>query len=153
MYGERNLDITDLLERFWDKVEITPNCWNWKGYIGNNGYGMFRTGLNKVMSHRFIYEIMTEHIIDSLDLDHLCRNRSCVNPNHLQQVTRRENCLRGLTGKHDNHKHKSFCPQGHPYSGKNLYVDNLGRVVCRECRKQIDNKRYKSGKNGGKKYD
>lgn len=76
------------------RCEITPNgCWEWQG-ARQRGYGRIRSGANVLRVHRVTYEAMVGPIPDGLDLDHLCRNRSCCNPAHLEPVTRRENLFR-----------------------------------------------------------
>ena len=119
-----------LPDRFWDKVQMEPNtgCWLWDGHVGANGYGQIKGKLKVMGAHRFSYEGHIGQIPDGLDLDHLCRVRSCVNPAHLEPVTRKENARRGLRGM------KTHCPQGHPYSGENLYVYSNGHRRCKKCR-------------------
>ena len=86
-------DIND----FIGKIEIKENddCLYWKGRTTYNGYGLFNYDRAAVRAHRYIYEHCVGKIPDGLDIDHLCRNRSCVNPSHLEPVTRKENINRG----------------------------------------------------------
>ncbi len=83
-------------QRFWAKVSKTDECWLWTG-SKNDGYGKFRPVANQrpVLAHRYAYELLVGPIPRDLTLDHLCRVHSCVNPEHLEPVTRRENILRG----------------------------------------------------------
>ena len=118
-----------LLERFWDKVEVQPSgCWNWLAQKLPSGYGRFRNGDKKVVAHRFAYEVNKGSIPKGLTLDHLCRNTSCVNPDHLEAVTLKENILRS-----DNicarEARRTTCPRGHPYS----HVNKAGSRRCRVC--------------------
>lgn len=92
--------------RFWSKVNADGPCWEWTAAIGQTGgYGKYSLPLNDgsgkgryVYAHRYAYEILVGPVDESLDLDHLCRNRKCVNPDHLEPVTRRENLRRGEPG-------------------------------------------------------
>ena len=87
-------------ERFWAKVvnDTETGCWLWSGAT-TTGYGRFHLamGLPLVVAHRFAYETLVGPVPAGLDLDHLCRVRRCVNPAHLEPVTRRENLMRGDT--------------------------------------------------------
>lgn len=81
-------------ERFWSKVEKTQSCWNWVGNINTNGYGAFTIGANDkiaIAAHRWSYQSLHGEIPDGLALDHICRNRACVNPDHLRPVTMKQN--------------------------------------------------------------
>lgn len=80
-------------QRFWVKVNKTDTCWLWTGYIKSNGYATFYPGGGRHVDnvHRFALEVTHGPIADGLEVDHLCRVRHCVNPSHLEVVTRREN--------------------------------------------------------------
>lgn len=120
------------LARFLSKVKSSPTgCLEWQSYKNPRGYGKFRIGgrLGKsVLAYRFSYESSIGPVPDGKELDHLCRNPSCVNPFHLEPVSHHENMLRGGNAIKDK------CPYGHSYSGTNAYVrpNGLSRV-CREC--------------------
>lgn len=126
-------------ERFFEKTRILENgCIEWTGGLNGAGYGQFYRGkrfrgdTGKTYAHRWAYEYFIGPIPDGLHLDHLCRNRRCVNPTHLEPVTVRENLLRGV-GPSAMHARKTHCPAGHPYAGKNLYTNPKGARYCREC--------------------
>lgn len=121
----------DPLERFLEKVSVDASgCWPWVGALKSNGYGSFRGVDHTVVhAHRFSYELFVGPIPEGLALDHLCRVRHCVNPDHLEPVTARENGRRGLLGEA-----KTHCAQGHPYDGDNVYVSPRGWRSCRACR-------------------
>lgn len=93
------------IDRFIDKVEIQDECFVWLGSGTGNGYGTFRAGgagvgnVSPVVSHRWAYEFFVEPIEDGMVMDHLCRNRRCVNPDHLEPVTQGENLKRGYAAR------------------------------------------------------
>jgi hypothetical protein len=123
-------------ERFLRKVDKQEDgCWEWAASRNQDGYGLFNMeGTSK--AHRASYLLFVGPIPEGLTIDHLCRNRGCVNPEHLEPVTLRENVLRGLTLAAANAA-KSHCYRGHPLYGENLRIDQLGKRVCRECRRLI----------------
>lgn len=138
MASDRDTLAEALAERFHDRVVKTPGCWEWTGSISPLGYGRifyrkrsagFRTN---VYAHRVSYEIHRGPIPPGLVLDHLCRNRKCVNPDHLEAVTNRENILRGIAPS-ALAAAASHCPAGHPYSETNTYLSPSGHRKCREC--------------------
>lgn len=120
--------------RFWAKVDKQLNgCWLWTGRIHKNGYGQLGRTVNgekrTLTAHRMSYEDARGLIPPGLTLDHLCRNRACVRPAHLEAVTHRENQERGIRAA------LFCCPKGHPYAGGNLYVNpTTGSRHCRTCR-------------------
>ena len=119
------------IKRFLKNLIINKNgCWEWQRHLVT-GYGRFRINYKHTFTHRFIYEYYYGKINNSLVLDHLCRNRKCCNPKHLEVVTQKENINRGLTGTV--HTRKTHCPKGHPYSGDNLYITPNGDNQCRTC--------------------
>jgi len=117
----------------WEELaknfEFESGCWIWKGKLNGQGYGQYRKGFRKpsLMAHRAVYEQLVGPIPPGLVIDHLCREPACVNPQHCDPVTQRENTLRGLKGPRD------FCPEGHPFKGENLYAYGTTKL-CRICR-------------------
>ena len=130
-------------ERFWAKVDKQPDgCWLWQGAITDRGYGCFRNREGKYRgAHRFSYEEHVGPIPDGLVLDHLCRVRNCVNPDHLEPVTAKTNSQRGLGGR--NNAVKTHCPAGHPYTPENTYIaiPKKTGLPLRRC-KTCHNARY-----------
>jgi HNH endonuclease len=115
-------------------VEKMPDggCWVWTGKISKNGYGAVTVNYKSVGAHRFFYEELVGPIPEGLVLDHLCRNRACVNPAHLEQVTCRVNNLRG-TGFAAVNAKKVVCLRGHPLDGGDVYITKKGQRYCRVC--------------------
>lgn len=120
--------------RFWLKVKKTKDCWNWIGHT-DNGYGKINAGgsIGKPLrAHRVAYQLLIGKIPKEMVLDHICKNRKCVNPKHLEVVTQKENVNRGMrairikTGR---------CHRGHLLQGKNLYIrkDRVGAWNCLAC--------------------
>ena len=127
------------IERFAEKTRPADNgCIEWIASTSNSGYGTFYTGETFTVAHRWSYEYHVGPIRAGMQVDHLCRNRLCVNPEHLEQVTALTNLLRG-TGS----AARTHCPAGHPYAGDNLrIVASTGYRVCITCRRANDTRRY-----------
>ncbi len=120
----------NVAERFWTKVQFTDTCWLWTG--GTDGrYGLFWYKESHVKAHRWAYEFCVGLIPEGLEIDHTCRVHNCVLPDHLEPVTHRENCLRGV-GVSAKAVRKTHCPQGHPYDEENTYRWR-GARSCRTC--------------------
>jgi hypothetical protein len=126
-----------MISNFWSKVTESGDCLEWNGVIDRHGYGRY----NKQLAHRFAYQYITEDLDNNLQIDHLCRNRRCVNPEHMEQVTSKENTLRG-TGITANFAKTTHCPQGHIYDEANTYYTPSGSRTCRACNR-YSVKRYK----------
>lgn len=109
-------------ERFWAKVRKTPACWEWVGAVCSTGYGRFKTGYGRAGTgnariewvHRYAYREFVGPIPAGYHIDHLCRNRRCVRPAHLEAVTPQENVRRTNPGA--NHKYRDRCWHGHLYT-------------------------------------
>jgi len=138
-------------QRFWDKVnkdgplvrpELGP-CWEWTGNTAvRGGYGRFKVNGKMVYAGRWYYERVNGPVLQGLELDHLCRNTSCVNPAHLEPVTRKENARRGLNGILFVH-----CKNGHPVNNRNTRRTKNGWRICRICNLKAV-KRYQARKKG-----
>lgn len=122
-------------QRFFAKVQQAANgCWTWTAGL-DNGYGRFRSGKRLVKAHRYSYTHLVGAVPNGLQLDHLCRNRACVRPDHLEPVTSRENILRGDAPAITRARHsgKTECLRGHPYDELNTYARPDGHRACRTC--------------------
>lgn len=145
------------VERFWAKVEPEPNsgCYLWVGAIQrrrHGAYGVFQAYGQRTTNsaHVFAYRMAKGALPIGTEIDHLCRNTQCVNPDHLEAVPRRVNLLRGQTLVAMNAE-KTHCPKGHSYEGENVkYI--FGRTgtmrVCRECLRQKARLRYWTKRGG-----
>ncbi|PZE31781.1 HNH endonuclease signature motif containing protein [Curtobacterium sp. MCLR17_042] len=115
-------------ERIERRIEATPfGCWQWTGRIDRYGYGAIKVDRAPRPAHRVSFEAFVGPIAEGMQLDHLCRNRSCVNPDHLEQVDTKTNTRRGVR------PNRLLCPNGHPRTPDNLYVDPSGARSCRTC--------------------
>lgn len=133
--GSNPVGAASVLERFNSKYEEDENgCWVWIGAMSSVGYGRFKVSGRLVSPHRWSYENFVGPIPENLVIDHLCRNRRCVNPQHLEAVSHRENVLRGI-GPTAFNARKTHCPSGHLLSGPNLYLTPQGRRACFECQR------------------
>jgi hypothetical protein len=122
-------------------------CWIWQGQLGSCGYGRVYHDGKMRSAHRAAWTLVNGPIPQGLEIDHLCRVRNCINPSHLEAVTHAENCQRGTAGLNlaAFQRAKTHCPQGHPYSGENLYLPPSGGRICRTCR-QIAVRRWQREK-------
>lgn len=119
---------------FWSKVDKTDTCWLWTGYLNRDGYGEYKSDyLVTRLVHRISYGLDTGSLPKNLQLDHLCRNRHCVNPDHMEPVTGIVNTRRSNVGLHESSK--TECPHGHPYDDENT-LHYRGKRFCRTCKKR-----------------
>ncbi len=127
-------------ERFHRKYEVQGDCWVWTAAT-NLRYGWFSSDHATTLAHRFAYEEFVGEIPPGMDIDHLCRNRLCVNPAHLEPVTRQENLRRGLNGKL-----KTHCAHGHEWNDENVYRRSNGSAYCVICHRANVRRRYYHGR-------
>lgn len=140
------MDGMNLPERFlaWVQFEPMSGCWLWIGSCNPKGYGRYWDGRKTHQAHRVAYEAVKGSIPHGLVLDHLCRVHACVNPDHLEAVTNRENLLRGagLTAINAN---KKSCSAGHEFAEENTWISpDGGTRKCRRCIRERAMKRYQS---------
>ena len=120
--------------------DSVTGCWLWRGKI-HRGYGRFEGGF----AHRIFYILLRGPIPSGLVLDHTCCTKACVNPDHLEAVTQKENIRRSLiTRPKPNgwwHSEKTHCPKGHEYTKENTYKKKKGSRSCRTCQRELMRKR------------
>lgn len=134
--GKNDIAPQRAIDRLRNHVLIDERgCWVFQGGLAN-GYGRATWSTNGKMTYALAHRVMYTHevgqIPEGLDLDHLCRNRACCNPAHLEPVSRQTNLLRGDTIP-ARRSATTECPKGHPYDSENTISDSKGRRNCREC--------------------
>jgi hypothetical protein len=145
MKGQIEFGDPRLPGRFWSKAAPQGGgCWIWRAAM-SGGYGVYVVDSRMFRAHRVAYEALIGPIPDGLQLDHLCRNRGCVNPLHTEPVTQIENIRRGEAGVPSGaqQRAKTHCPQGHQYNPENTYVRKNGHRLCRPCNAEAQ-RRYRS---------
>ena len=125
------VDFADVSRFLAKRIVLPDGCWQWTAYRNKAGYGVFGLKGKVPLAHRFAYIVFRGPIDPSMQLDHLCRNPGCCNPNHLEIVTNLENSKRGRTGLAM--KNKTVCKNGHPFSKENTTVRQDGARSCRVC--------------------
>ena len=141
--------IIPIEERFWRRIMPEPNsgCWLWLGHLNNEGYGQFVVGSKLdgsrrfYLAHRMAHMLYVGEIPSYLELDHLCRVRSCVNPDHLEAVSRSVNVRRGISAQRRRERAaaQTHCKRGHEFTTENTvqaFKDRPGRG-CRMCKNLI----------------
>ena|SRR5665647_3502531 len=113
--------------RMRSRLSVGPgDCWNWNGCVTTNGYGMVRHRGKGMRPHRVVFEFLGTPVPDDMTVDHLCRNKLCCNPAHLEVVTNATNVRRWADSITE-------CPQGHLYNEANTYIDKRGYRSCKTC--------------------
>lgn len=137
-------DVSDITARIFKySIPVTESgCWLWLGGCAGDGYGVVRTEGKNEYAHRVSYQIFKGEIQAGLHIDHLCKVHCCVNPDHLEPVTCRENLVRGegFVGKQVRQR---LCLRGHELAGANLKLTKRGERICLECRRAYDQARIR----------
>jgi hypothetical protein len=117
--------------------QVQPNgCWLWTGKVNSRGYGYVPGGTGSIAAHRFSYKAHGRKIPEGMVLDHLCNNRLCVNPDHLNPTTDRENTLRA-NGPTAVNARKTHCKRGHEFTAENTYRNHRGHRECWACKRML----------------
>lgn len=138
--------MTDALTRLFDKAIPEPNsgCVLWLGALNKDGYSNFSFRGRSDLGHRASYILHRGEIPDDREIDHTCRVRCCVNPDHLELVTRAQNLARSPLCLPNRRAAQTHCVNGHLFDEVNTYLDpNNGKRVCRTC-KRLRMRRYRS---------
>lgn len=129
----------NVASRLEAKTDRTGSCWVWLGSTTRFGYGQVYVDGKMRLAHRVAYELDQGPIPVGKELDHLCRNRQCIKPAHLEPVSAIENMRRGRVGKWN--AEKTQCPQGHPYDEANTQHKSGNRRACRACAREAARQR------------
>lgn len=151
--GRRRRTRAEVIEVLASRFDIDEHgCWVWNGLLTNAGYGrlnwMHLFGVNVPGAHRVVLAAIGQPVPQDKVVDHLCRNRACINPDHLDVVTQRENVLRSPIAPGALNAAKTHCAKGHPYDAENTYtwVSKPPRActvrICRTCQREYGAKRY-----------
>lgn len=143
-------NLPDLKTRFEERYIPEPNsgCWLWMGHvIGKTGneYPILSFNDKHIKAHRFSYQQYKGELIKGLVIHHKCNNPLCVNPQHLEQITQKENLLLG-NGKMAKQKRQTHCIHGHLLEENNLYIKPNGARQCKVCRRQKAKEKYANSK-------
>lgn len=130
------------LELFWAKVDKTPGCWNWNAAKDRDGYGVWSVRMagkpKQFRVHRISFLLANGNIDEALTIDHLCKNKACLNPAHLQQVSMAENIRRSTSFNGS----KTHCKNGHEFTASNTAFRRGSHRSCKTCHANNESRRY-----------
>ena len=140
--GEKAVNAEAIKRNFEKSIEKTKytSCWKWKGVITRQGYGILHLGNDRyIKAHRYSYELYKKPIEPGLVIDHICRNKACVNPEHLREVTTRINSIENSHSASAVNIIKTHCIRGHEFTEENTYLRFRKGKPNRKCRECIRN--------------
>lgn len=137
-----------LPDRIWNRITVNSEtgCWESTLSLNAQGYTQVRWKGRTMRLHRLIYTHLVGPVPLDIHLDHLCRNRACCNPRHIEPVSGRENVMRG-DGFASVNANKTHCPRDHEYDARNTYHDSTGARRCRQCARLTQNERRRQRRN------
>ncbi len=119
------------VHRLLSSIKIKNDCWLWQGQISHKGYGIIGYKNRKRRAHRISYVLIgKKSLTPGLDLHHKCRNRYCINPDHLEELTRKEHACKDEYGFGKFNAQKKVCIRGHPFAGDKLNNTSKGYRQC-----------------------
>lgn len=122
--------------KFWKRVDVSGDCWLWTGYRNHGGYGIFYSDGQRIRAHRYAYETLVGAIPEGFVVDHLCRIRRCVNPDHLEPVTQGTNLRRSMAANFRANR-AGTCTRGHSLTDvDNIWISTIGVPQCRTCSRE-----------------
>lgn len=135
--------VVDPLAKILSNIDV-GFCWEWNRKLNNRGYGVTNVNKKRWYVHRLMWTLMVGPIPDGMEIDHMCRNRACCNPEHLDLVTGQVNTLRGVSPA-SSHAKRDECSYGHEYTAETMHVVR-GARRCRICERRRDKERYERKK-------
>lgn len=144
-YAKRFLSLED---RFMEKVFMVPEstCWFWTGYHDRDGYAMSSINDVPLAAYRMAYKLFVGELTKGMCLDHICRQRGCVNPKHMEEVTSKENTRRSPIAPAAINAQKTHCPRGHELTEGNIVTSMKGRncLICNRVKDAERKRRYRA---------
>jgi hypothetical protein len=130
----------DMISSFKKRLIIKEGCWSWKSKPNKSGYSVFSYKKKPFYAHRFSFALFNGPLKEGLVIDHVCRNRSCLNPKHLRQVSQKINCIENSDSFSAINSRKTHCVKGHSLDKNNLRIRNNGSRRCLICQKNHNDK-------------